>query len=223
MEPHDSNAPIQGYRVTYSQPAFLNTTGTFVLETTDTSLDIIGLHPGITYNFTVVAFNDIGDSLPSDVAAVTTLDEGTNNCIEVWGKFGFLILSILTSGDYILSILPPSIVPDGFPRDIRALTTTSTEILVQWDPVLLSERNGDITHYEIELNQSTFTEVAASELQSTSGAKLMLLLTGLQEFVEYTVRVRAYTSAGNGPFSPSASNTTLTDRELEISYLLSSL
>ena len=192
-----------------------------VLETTATSLDIIGLHPGTTYNFTVVAFNDIGDSLPSDVAAVRTLDEGTNNCIEVWGKFGFLILSYsLTSGDYILPILPLSIVPVGFPRNIRALTTTSTDILVQWDPVPPIERNGDITHYEIELNQSTLMEVAASELRSTSGAQLMLLLTGLQEFVEYTVRVRAYTSAGNGPFSPSASNTTLTDRELEISYMI---
>ena len=37
---------------------------------------ITGLHPGVTYNFTIVAFNDIGDSTPSNIAAVTTQEEG---------------------------------------------------------------------------------------------------------------------------------------------------
>ena len=37
---------------------------------------ITGLHPGITYNFTVVTFNEIGESAPSDIVLVTILEEG---------------------------------------------------------------------------------------------------------------------------------------------------
>lgn len=76
VEPHDSNAPILGYRVMYMDPDFLN--GTLVtLPSNDTTLVVTNLVPGVTYNFTVVAFNDIGDSPPSDTAPVRTLDEGT--------------------------------------------------------------------------------------------------------------------------------------------------
>ena len=103
--------------------------------------------------------------------------------------------------------------PDGYPQDTIALTRTSTEIEVRWNPVPPSQRNGDITHYEVELNETTFTERSTSELRQTNGTQLLLLLTGLEEFVEYSMRVRAYTSVGTGPFSPNISNATFTDRE----------
>ena len=38
---------------------------------------VTGLHPGVTYNFTIVAFNEIGDSRESAVTMVTTEEEGT--------------------------------------------------------------------------------------------------------------------------------------------------
>lgn len=113
--------------------------------------------------------------------------------------------------------LTVSIVPDGYPQNVVAMTRTSTAILVEWDPVPASQRNGYITHYEIELNQTTFSQLNTSELRETSGAQLMLLLTDLEEFVEYTMRVRAYTSVGAGPFSPNVSNATFTDRKWHIS------
>ena len=47
-----------------------------VVNSTVEMADITGLHPGVTYNFTVVAFNEIGDSTPSDMVSVTTLEEG---------------------------------------------------------------------------------------------------------------------------------------------------
>lgn len=56
-------------------PSFLNSA--MVDQTAnETELTITGLHPGVTYNLTVVAFNTIGESLPSDVAQVRTTDEG---------------------------------------------------------------------------------------------------------------------------------------------------
>ena len=63
----------------YQQPAFLDMSHSMqVIHSTIEMIVITGLHPGVTYNFTVVAFNGIGDSIPSNIVAVTTQEEGTN-------------------------------------------------------------------------------------------------------------------------------------------------
>ena len=82
-----------------------------------------------------------------------------------------------------------------------------------WDPVSEIDRNGIITQYEVEFNQNTFNEISTSNLTTTNGPMLMVELEGLEEYVEYTVRVRAYTSVGPGPFSVAVVNRTLEDGE----------
>ena len=63
----------------YTQPAFLDANRDLqVNNTTNEMAMITGLHPGVTYNFTIVAFNEIGDSTPSVTTPVRTLDEGTH-------------------------------------------------------------------------------------------------------------------------------------------------
>ena len=75
-EPCDNNAPIVGYQVMYKQPAFVDAnTGMQVLNTTTEMVVIPGLHPGVSYTITIVAFNAIGGSPPSNGASVTTLEE----------------------------------------------------------------------------------------------------------------------------------------------------
>jgi len=64
-----------GYRVMYQEPTFRGG-GVQVVNSTVEMADITGLQPGVTYNFTVVAFNEIGDSLPSNIASIRTLEEG---------------------------------------------------------------------------------------------------------------------------------------------------
>ena len=83
VEPHDNNAPITGYRVSYARPGFLVDGANVVLtvsadgnETVSTEVFIDDLHPGVTYNFTIVAFNVIGNSTPSDPLTVILDDEG---------------------------------------------------------------------------------------------------------------------------------------------------
>ena len=78
VEPHDNNAPIQGYRIMYTQPDFLGSIDEVVNVTVEMAI-ITGLHPGVTYMFTVVAFNEIGDSNPERIA-VATPEEG----IYIW-------------------------------------------------------------------------------------------------------------------------------------------
>ena len=62
----------------YMRPAFLIGSGgddMVVLETTEETVVVEGLHPGVEYTFTVVAVNGIGDSLASDPVMDTTLEE----------------------------------------------------------------------------------------------------------------------------------------------------
>ncbi len=74
VEPHDNNAPIRGYKVSYTRPSFLGGTAMTINSTVET-VNITGLHPGVAYCFSVVAFNDIGNSA-SDNVMVTTVETG---------------------------------------------------------------------------------------------------------------------------------------------------
>ncbi len=74
VEPHDNNAPILGYRITYNRPSFLGGTEV-ILNSTVEMINITGLHPGASYTFVVIAFNDIGDSEPNS-RMFTTVETG---------------------------------------------------------------------------------------------------------------------------------------------------
>ena len=112
------------------------------------------------------------------------------------------------------TVFSTSLVPNAPPDNVQAITRSSTAILVTWDPVPDIDRNGIITQYQVEFNQNTFNEISTSNLTNTTGPQLMLELGGLEEYVEYSVRVRAYTSEGPGPFSVAEVNTTQEDGEL---------
>ena len=99
------------------------------------------------------------------------------------------------------------------------------------------ERNGAITHYTIQYNQSTFASVSLSVMSVSVNASVAsagdsggggggggggdvgkeAVLDGLEEFVEYGVAMRAHTAVGCGPLSPLVSNLTLQDSKWFIS------
>ena len=60
MEPHDNNAPLSGYQVTYMQPGFVAGERGRVVNTSIEFAVITGLFPGVDYMFSVIAFNEIG-------------------------------------------------------------------------------------------------------------------------------------------------------------------
>ena len=81
-----------------------------------------------------------------------------------------------------------------------ATVLSSTEIMVTWDVVLPIDQNGVITMYEVLYQpQETFNE--AIEEMTVNVTELTANLTGLKEYVNYTISVRAYTSVGEGPYS----------------------
>ena len=121
------------------------------------------------------------------------------------------------------TVFSTSLVPNAPPDNVQALTRSSTAILVTWDPVPGIDRNGIIVQYQVEFNQSTFNEISTSNLTTTNGSQLMVELDGLEEFVNYSVRVRAYTSVGSGPFSAAVMTRTLEDGELCIVWACKAL
>ena len=80
-----------------------------------------------------------------------------------------------------------------------------------WDEVSAINQSGIITQYEVEYNQSTFSGATMYNTTTVNSSTLMVNLTGLEEYVEYSIRVRAYTSVGAGPYSDVVMETTQQD------------
>ena len=80
VEPHDNNAPILGYYVSYNQPVF---TGKemVIVNTIGTMANITELYPGVVYNFTVTAFNEVGNS-SSTAIPFRTLEESKSQYLN---------------------------------------------------------------------------------------------------------------------------------------------
>ena len=85
--------------------------------------------------------------------------------------------------------------------NVMAMKISSTVIRVSWSPVPAIDQNGVITQYEVEYNQTTFSEVSMYNTTTVNSTTLIVHLTGLEEYVVYSIRVRAYTSVGAGPYS----------------------
>lgn len=91
-----------------------------------------------------------------------------------------------------------------------AVVFSSTEIMVQWSDVPISGRNGYISLYEVLFEPLVqFDGQIFNESMITSCMNITLV--NLQEYVTYNISVRAYNSAGAGPYSAKVTKTTLQD------------
>ena len=81
-----------------------------------------------------------------------------------------------------------------------ATVVLSTEIMVTWDIVPEIDQNGVITMYEV-LYVPLETFGGAIGPLSVNVTEQMTTLRDLQEYVNYTISVRAYTAIGEGPYS----------------------
>ena len=95
-----------------------------------------------------------------------------------------------------------STAPDSPPSNVMATSQSSTEILVTWDVVPPIDQNGVITMYQVLYQPlQTFEVDAEMETVNVSAAFLSVVLNNLQEYVEYNISVRAYTSVEAGLYS----------------------
>ena len=102
--------------------------------------------------------------------------------------------------------------PSSPPANVSAVTVSSTEILVTWDIVPPIDQNGIITMYEVlYVPLETFGGAVGPLTVNVSGSEMSVVLTDLEEFLTYTISVRAYTNVADGPYSQAIAALTFED------------
>ena len=95
----------------------------------------------------------------------------------------------------LLCFFSLNVAPASPPQNVFARVVSSTEIQVKWTEVLEIDQNGEIIMYEVfYVSQMTINGTVTTN-------NLSIILSGLEEYVEYNISVRAYTSVGPGPYS----------------------
>ena len=92
------------------------------------------------------------------------------------------------------------------------MAISPTSIRVTWDIVPEIDQNGVIIIYEVRCDPIVTFDGVIGPL-SVNVTEQMTTLTDLQEYVNYTISVRAYTSVGAGPYSDGVTVTTQQDGE----------
>ena len=115
----------------------------------------------------------------------------------------------------LLLLLPTA--PSNSPQSLAVVPLSPTSLNISWQPVPDIDRNGIITQYTVEFDPvQTFGGQLTNESMVVDASESYVILDGLQEYVEYDVRVRASTVAGDGPDSPTIRQRTLEAGEIYI-------
>ncbi len=91
-----------------------------------------------------------------------------------------------------------SIVPTGPPGTPYASIITTTNVILNWTEINISERNGVITSYIIiQYGEGTNRNITIN----TRSNATTHLITGLKPFTQYTFMVAGVNRVNTGPFS----------------------
>ena len=85
------------------------------------------------------------------------------------------------------------------------------KIQVNWSEVLERDQNGVIIQYEVMYKPLVTFDILNVTRIRLNSTNLSITLMGLEEYVEYNISVRAYTSVGPGPYSVGIVRRTLED------------
>ena len=182
----DQNGIITQYEVMYEP---LMTFGFLSVEfiqvdSSNFSLTLMNLEEYVEYNISVRAYTSVGPG-PYSVAVVEQTFENGKLQLEVGH-------ACLISKFFFTEPATP-------PENISVTVIDSSTIKVNWSGVSEINQNGIITQYEVMYEPlTTFGVLTTSTVNTTS---LSITLMGLEEYVEYNISVRAYTSVGPGPYS----------------------
>ncbi|XP_058857295.1 receptor-type tyrosine-protein phosphatase S isoform X11 [Acipenser ruthenus] len=131
-----------------------------------------------------------------DHFTVTDIHKGASYvfCLSARNKVGY-------GEEIVKEISLPEDVPSGFPQNIVADSPTSTTFQLSWQPPVLSEQNGVIVKYTV-LYKDINSPNNPSEL-IVMPPETTVKINGLKADATYDIKIRAYTSKGAGPYSPS--------------------
>ena len=92
-------------------------------------------------------------------------------------------------------------------------------INASWMMLECQDRHGNIILYGVRFSSSNFMDSVNQTFNTSSGDKTSLEMTGLEEFANYTIEVRAYTAVGPGPYSNAILIQTLPDSKCIATYV----
>ena len=95
-----------------------------------------------------------------------------------------------------------SVAPSSAPGSLQGSSTSSTSIKVTWKPPTAVDHNGVLTFYTVYYQAAGYNFTNNTLKGKKVAAPLTeAILTGLEPFVEYIVKVSASTAAAEGPVS----------------------
>ncbi|XP_020795716.2 LOW QUALITY PROTEIN: protein sidekick-1-like [Boleophthalmus pectinirostris] len=99
-----------------------------------------------------------------------------------------------------LAAMTTESVPSGPPQNVTAEAVSSTKILLTWTPVLKAQKNGVILGYKVFYSERDLVSPRREQLVSGEG-RVSLMLSPLNKYTVYELRVLAFTRLGDGPLS----------------------
>ncbi|XP_051866593.1 receptor-type tyrosine-protein phosphatase F-like [Pristis pectinata] len=143
--------------------------------------------------------NVIELSKTDDHYTVTNLYKGATYTFRLCAKnkAGFgeeMVKKIITQED----------VPTGFPQNLRVVGLTTSTTDLSWDPPFMAQRNGKMILYTVLYHDIN----SPKDLTNTTN-ETQITLSNLKPDTTYDIRVRAHTSKGHGPYSPSIQSRTM--------------
>ncbi|XP_055769828.1 receptor-type tyrosine-protein phosphatase F-like isoform X2 [Salvelinus fontinalis] len=109
-----------------------------------------------------------------------------------------------TGEEYVKEITTPDDVPSSYPQNLSVVGLTTTTTKLAWEPPALAERNGRIVQYVV-----VYRDINSQQNNTNSTIETQMTIMGLQPDTTYDIRVRAFTSKGAGPNSPSIQSRTM--------------
>ena len=94
-------------------------------------------------------------------------------------------------------------VPSEGPKGISFHQVNQTTYKISWDPLAREKRNGIIIGHEIKHEKASTEARSKPSIGDNTYSNLtnsLALVTGFQPGCNYSISVRAFTSAGGGPF-----------------------
>ena len=144
-------------------------------------------------------------AIPISILAISYIRQWYILQLNVWYVAAGLAACLLHFAVYVY-LMYYCIVSASPPRNVSASVLSFTEIQVSWTEL---PENGIITEYEVMYEPlMTFGELTILTVNTTN---LSITLMDLQEYVQYNISVRVYTSVGPGPYSANIIRRTFED------------
>ncbi|KAJ7399952.1 hypothetical protein BTVI_109795 [Pitangus sulphuratus] len=101
----------------------------------------------------------------------------------------------------VQELTTPEDIPKGYPQILEASNVTAMSVQFGWLPPVLAERNGAIVKYTVAYREAG-SPGNLLEKDLPPSPENSYTLNGLKPNTAYDVKIRAHTSKGPGPYSP---------------------